>query len=428
MDDKYISRINDYLFYGYAPNDIELEWLNLIEVTEAEEKLHYSSSEVAQVLDSCIDDLLPEQVSKCVIPLSGGWDSRVLFGAAMERYDRSRLVAVSFGSPGLLDYDIGQSIAKKFAVPHFAVDLRKITFVWEELLASVLESPWTYVPDGYFNRFALSQVVESDQDIILTGFMGDPLTGGHPSKATNRVESIKEFISSQRRERSILLSESEYDPRYALPELPEGSAISDYDLLDFGIRQSSCIASIVTPQSRWQNWGGDMGYTKRNKAKVFAPFVHPKWASYWMRVPKRLKYRQRLYREMLAFKFPELANMPSEYSLGTSSAVSYFLMKNSVRVRNLLGAMFPKSKLAYRGNLNYIDYAEAFRSREDYIHVLDKAIKYLSEFEIVPWLQLEKLKADHLNRAGNYENALLVLIGLALNLEAEQLSKQTEMI
>ena len=144
MDDKYISRINDYLFYGYAPNDIELEWLNLIEVTEAEEKLHYSSSEVAQVLDSCIDDLLPEQVSKCVIPLSGGWDSRVLFGAAMERYDRSRLVAVSFGSPGLLDYDIGQSIAKKFAVPHFAVDLRKITFVWEELLASVLESPWTY--------------------------------------------------------------------------------------------------------------------------------------------------------------------------------------------------------------------------------------------------------------------------------------------
>ena len=154
-------------------------------------------------------------------------------------------------------------------------------------------------------------------------------------------------------------------------------------------------------------------------AKVLAPFVHPKWAAYWLAVPNELKMGQKLYLEVMMQKFPELAAMPSKYSLGTETKISFMVERVKAKVMNLAGRVIPQLGVRYSKSLNYVDFARAFRKRDDYRNILEKAITYLKENQVTPWLDLDKIKDQHMEYKANHENALLILIGLALNFEAE---------
>jgi hypothetical protein len=283
----------------------------------------------------------------------------------------------------------------------------------------VQESPWTYALDGYFNRLAVSKVARLDTDIVLSGFMGDPLTGGHLSHTSSSDEAVEEFVLKQRRDKSTRLFGPDYNPRSALCHSPEKSFIPYSELLDFGVRQSSCIAPIVTPRKQWQEWGGDMGRMPFTGAKVIAPFVHPKWAAFWLNVPKELKREQKLYLDMMHYKFPTLAAMPSKYSLGTTSRISYITARVRRKMQSWFDRAFPKLGVRYDAGLNYLDYAKAFRERDDYQLVLEQGLNFLKENDVVPWLDLDTLKKQHMCYEDNHENAFLVLIGLALNLRAK---------
>jgi hypothetical protein len=340
----------------------------------------------------------------------------------MERFERSRIKTVSFGVPGQLDFDIGGQIASKFGLEHHAVDLSKVELSWENLLRSVKKSPWTYVPDGYFNNLAISQVARSPKDVVLSGFMGESLTGGHLSFALTEQEAVTGFLKTQRREKGIWLASPDYKPEVKLGSATVQKGMSYSELLDFSVRQTHCIAPIVTPQSPWRGWGGDMGCMASTGARMLAPFAHPEWAVYWLGVPRKLKRGQKLYLEMMHLKFSVLGAMPSKYSLGTASRLGYFSARVWRRLQVQLERVFPKLRLSSKAGLNYLDYAQAFRQREDYKSVLDKAISYLQDKNVTPWLNLDEIRDEHMRFEENHENAFLVLIGLALNLECENYS------
>lgn len=413
--------LNSYLFAGYLLSTSEFSWLeSCLEYQTC--NAEYTPSFLAGLLDAVFDDFFNSVGCGgfCVVPLSGGWDSRIILGAILERFESSRIKTVSFGVPGQLDFDIGAQIAIAFGLEHHAVDLSAVELTWKNLLTSAKESPWTYVPDGYFNRLAISQVARSDKDVVLSGFMGDPLTGGHLSSATTQEEAIEEFVAKQRREKSLYLASTDYDPRSALPKLPERRPIPYSELLDFGIRQANCVAPIVTPQKHWSGWGAHMGQMPSTGATVLAPFVHPQWAAYWLQAPKGVKVAQKLYLEMMQHKFPKLAAIPSKYSLGSSTRLGHYAVRVRRRVQGCLDRALPRLGLRYRAGLNYLDYAAAFRKRDDYRAVLDQAVGYLKTNQTTPWLDLDRMKRHHMTYKVNHENAFLILIGLALNLEKEE--------
>jgi hypothetical protein len=123
--------------------------------------------------------------------------------------------------------------------------------------------------------------------------------------------------------------------------------------------------------------------------------------------------------EMMRQKFPQLAALPSKYSLGCQTgSFGQTLAKGRRKVLVNFDKYFPRSKLRYTAHLNYLDYGHAFRKRDDYRAVLNRAIRYLQKHDVVPWLNLENLRRDHDQCKANYSDAFLVLIGLALNLEA----------
>lgn len=415
------DKIKKYLYFGYAPEGNDLSWVYQSPITGLSNHL-YTQSEVSGLFDRVMDSLFATHPVNhyCIVPLSGGWDSRILLGAALDRLSMRQIKTLSFGTPGQLDFDVGCKIAKKIGLEHHAVDLSRIEWNWNDLVQSAKVSPWTYVPDSFFNRCSVSMVAESSNDLVLSGFMGDPLTGGHFSRTKASRGAIAEFVSKQRRVTTLWLPPQNYKPKNVVPLIPDNPPISYSELVDIGIRQSSCIAPIVTPQKKWKKWGADMGRVSPSNSTLLAPFADPVWASYWLGVPKKLKSGQRLYLDMMKHKYPKLAAMPSKYTRGLapSNKIGCFFLRSQSVVRRCIHRSYPRSFLRSKAIDNYLDYQMMFLNREDCIAVILRAINVLKCREATPWLDLDVIWQQHYTARCDHSQALLVLLGLAVNLEA----------
>lgn len=410
-----MSDVSEYLYFGYVqprwnfdfsyPNDVNLHSYYV-----------YEPQSVGYLLDEILEDLLPPRVDSIIVPISGGWDSRVLLSWAVERFGRSRVIGVSFGSRGLLDFDLGAGIANLLGVEHVGFDLSAHQVSWPGLLSSVVDAPWTYVPDAYYNRVALARFLDWENSVVFSGFMGDPLTGGHFSSPETLDKARRNFITSERREKRLNLSAPGFDPMDSLPLIAAPPTMKHGEALDIGLRQSSCIAPIVTPACGWRRWGGQMGELSVGGPIVLAPFADARWAHYWVNAPDSAKRNQSLYRAMIVERFKSTAEFPSKWSHGSRSALGRASRKGFSKLRRLAHQWAPLRFNRPVETLNYMDFAAAFRHREDYREILETAFFFLADRNVVPWLDLEKIKGEHLSFRTNREDALLVLVGLAANL------------
>lgn len=183
--------VNTYLLFAYLPPKEIPSWLDDC-ITPENKGLTYTPEEAASKFDELFDKLLTKNpAKKHIIPLSGGWDSRAILGALLERLDSSQIETVTFGAPGQLDFDLGLQIAKYARVKSNPIDLRTVEFTWDAILDSVIKSSWTYVPDGFFNQLVIKRAEEMSAN-VWSGFLGDPITGSHLS--ANKQE-IKESLN-----------------------------------------------------------------------------------------------------------------------------------------------------------------------------------------------------------------------------------------
>ena len=151
------DQINQYLWCGYLPPDEFPAWLSDCITPETAGK-DYSPKEAADRFDALFDALVELAPSgRHIIPLSGGWDSRAILGALLERIDSDRIRTVTFGMPGQLDYDLGKTVADSVGIEHHAFDLRSINFTWDAIRESVAAYPWTHVLDNFFNSLIRNQ-------------------------------------------------------------------------------------------------------------------------------------------------------------------------------------------------------------------------------------------------------------------------------
>ncbi|MCK2183046.1 asparagine synthase-related protein [Halomonas getboli] len=416
--------VNTYLYYGYLPPASTPASLH--EVQSPEPMPSFSTHEATHLFNRVVDDTLLDHYTKsgrCIVPLSGGWDSRILFGAAMDRFPKDKITTLSFGAPGQLDYKIGKKIAKHYGVAHYAVDLTLHEISWEKLQSSITEAPWTYTPDAYFNNLAINTVAPGQNDIILSGFMGDALTGGHFTNKKGLDAEKDFFVRKQRKVKKRWLPRSTYCPYKSLPDISETSPLPTSEQLDICIRQSSCISSIVTPCKSLQSWSPHIGKLRASSTPVVTPFTHPEWASYWLHAPAQAKKNQNLYLSMLKQLYPELASLPSKCSLGAprNSHLRIRIARSKRNVRRHLGKRLPMLGIKENSGINYLDYDYAFRKRHDYRKVLKKAVKMLSKNNIATWIDHEKLMDNHDTHKEDNAKIFLLIIGLALNLENEGL-------
>jgi len=418
------DKILQYLFLGYAINESTAKYMtqNPLKINE---KIDPDLDQLTLIFESVFDDiksyLKPE--SNVVIPISGGWDSRIILGESLKHFPKKKIKTYSFGVPGQLDFDIGRLISKKLGLNHESVDLTKVPITWVKLLESVSISPWTGVPDSFYNQYALNKIA-SENDIMLSGYIGGPLTGGHQFSENNKATILQEFLEYQKRIKSIYILPTSIEPIELLPNLKAVANI-DYGLqLDLYIRQLNYTKRIVGVKNEWTGWDMDLG--SFFGTKIIAPFAHPVWVEYWASIPKKYKVSQNLYLKMMHHNYPKLAKMPSKYSLGVNpnSSISLNIKRVEYKVKRELYRIGPTLFNKPNAMHNYLDFAEAFRTREDYKEVLQKAFEILKENKLVDWLNFNYLYNSHQKRREDYSDCFVVLIGLALNVinEKEKLS------
>lgn len=413
------QKVYNFLHYGYLPPKKIPGFLRNLEMHEP---IKPTVANTVELFEEVFSGAIEKSVGNgyCIIPVSGGWDSRALLGYALESMPAKQIKTYTFGTKGQLDFDIGKKLAKKAGVEHVAFDLNDIPITWKALKKFVQCSPWTYTFDSFFNKYCYEQM-SGNADFILSGFMGDPLTGGHMYQKNN--ENIRQsFANSQFVTNTKIPLENEYKPSGSLPDIPKGTPFSDHQLFDLGVRQSHCIAPIVSYSKSWNSWDTILGNIPNSNTKIIAPFVHPKWIYYWLNVPDSRKENSNLYMYFLEKKFPELANLPSKefYGARKRDGISAYLRKKKYHGKLLLSQRYPIFFNEPKEMLNYLDFDLAFRNREDYKEILVKSMVFLKKHSLVDWLDLDALKEEHMTYGQDHSKLFLVLIGLALNIEIEK--------
>jgi len=418
------ERILTYLWFGYLPPVDVPDWFS--EVTERlPEQAVYTVTEAIERLDRLVDRLVAINKPPYIVPLSGGWDSRLILAALRARTDN--IIAVTLGVEGQLDYDIGALVAKASGVKHVSVSLSDTKLKWSDLEQAARQAPWTYLPDSLFLFHAYTKAIKEVEGSasIWSGFLGEALTGGHYHSSDVRddvVFSQERFLKSQ--QRFSLVESSQLSSALLLPVRPVAleKCMSECEFLDLSVRQRGCIAGIVLAHS-WVGWTAhQQEFT--GGVKIVAPFADAEWAAYWLNAPRWHHKGQALYRRMAENRFPELFAIPSKHSWGCkpSQHGKQKLVRLIHGVRNRIHRQFPR--MGIRSGLmdNYLNFQDAFRNREDYIEVMGIALEVLKKNDVAPWLNLDKLWDEHYRGKCDHAQAFQVLLGLAVNLTVNPLT------
>lgn len=421
------SKIRSYLWYGYVPPETFPEWVadrpNNLEVFG-----EYSPDTAYNLLCRIFDDVLATigQHDLVAIPLSSGWDSRLLLGMALHHFQPHQIRTITFGMPGNLDFDIARSIASEMGTDHLELDLNCEPVSWAAMTKTACSYPWTYMPDAWINSLARSRASAGvDRVHIMSGFLGDPLTGGHKLIQGTERSILRRFANGQSRLKDSKLTPLDFDPIHALPEVNASDSMPFSQKLDLGIRQIACISPIVTGACCWNGWSANPENRTQASVQVHAPFADPRWVAYWLKAPSELLRSQKLYLELLASKFGDLYKFRSKNDFSLPRALPFrefgvAAVKAQHRIRRSLDHRFPSLDAKPKKFQNYFDFNAAFRERSDYRQLAEIAIEYLSDLSVVPWIDLDRIYEQHLRKVRNLGDELQLLVGLAANIAAER--------
>jgi hypothetical protein len=407
------TSINAFLYFGYVPTPAGAwpRWLDGLTIRQTAGRLESSwIAEGVDLLGRVFRSELGCRPASHVVPLSGGMDSRAILGGLLANLDARRIQAVTFGSPGTWDFEIGRSVAQAAGVCSETMDLTSSEWSWNTSAlvqtARTLQQP-AWVFDAHVNR-QIPERFGTDR-VYWSGFMGDPLSGSHqPShESPGWGQAVECFLHHNRFCHSVDLTPASFDPGSVLPTapLPGGEGICHDEQLDFAIRQQCLIRHIVLPT----------GFEYRT------PFLNPEWASFLMSLPKPHRQGQHLYKEILKAAYPHLFAMPVKNNFGLpleASPASQGIRILSVRARGLVRRIAPNLAYSISPGLNYIDFARALRRRQDLQTTVRENLADFKRRGIVCGVDPESLWQRHQRGRHSYADALVLLTSLEILLKA----------
>jgi hypothetical protein len=405
--------LENFLFFGFQPYSDWPEhppWFAEVEKTSKRSELSFIESvgHGIKALDRCFDEAFDDQSKLHVVPLSGGLDSRAILGGVVDRVPRHNICTVTFGQPGLFDYEIAPQIAAAAGVSHELLDLREVRLETEALIAFGAS---LRQPVRLFQAFLHHQLrARVDPNaVICSGFFGDRPTGGHlPPDAPKRSwrDALEWFADKNRYCRSIDPTPPGWRPETSLPDAPacEPQILCFEDQLDMLIRQERFIRSVIVHDS--------FAYT--------CPFVASEWIAFFVDQPIAYRKDQRLYREILTRRFPKLFRLPTTSSMGLAAQPGT-VARTAVRLKRRMirdfKRIFPRSKITVPSGAQYLDFNSALRRPGDLREVVGENLSDLSRRGAVDWLNLEDLWDQHQRGIRNLADALTILAAAEIYLK-----------
>lgn len=261
---------------------------------------------------------------KQCLPLSGGLDSRAILALLLECTDAENIHTYTFGQPGAMDYEIGNSLASALGTKHTTFNLRNYTYTLDELLDTSGRM------DHQTTLFTHPPLWELDNKyadhVIWSGFFGGRVSGSYdiPSPSADRDAALKHYIRKNAATNSYTMSPERVERIKMLIETPDirGGDIPLDEAFDFHNRQRKYTA-------------------KSNFYKGFAygkPFVDQQLFNFMLSLPYSLRKDQRFYKTLFLKYFPALFRYKSKTAFGTRidahpNVLRYYYVKNKMKER-----------------------------------------------------------------------------------------------
>lgn len=410
--------VYDFLYFGFIPRffnkyfDIykNLQQKDCGNGNNREKSSEYhikrGIKELNHIFDHAFESI--NSKSKHLILLSGGLDSRAILGGLLERVDSQQIQTVTFGTPGTWDFEIGKRVAEYAGVKNFALDLTDSDWKWDQVglseTAKRMEHP-VQLFDSYVNQ-KVPEIFGEDY-VYWVGFLGG--TSTQPYHGSESWDAAKtSFVKGKKFVRSINITPSLYNPEESLPLQPlcNPETLSFDDQLHF-LRQNILTRNILF----------------RKNYQYVTPFYNIDWIFFFSKLQPKFRINYWLYKEILKTEYPKLFSLSVKNGFGYPLNMPSFLTyarRAILKIQRITYAKFPKLYWGVDPNVNYIDFDEVFRERNDLKELVSKNIHDLIKRDIITWIDIEKIWNLHQARKENYADALLILTALEFHMKLEE--------
>ncbi|MCT1578433.1 asparagine synthase C-terminal domain-containing protein [Oceanobacillus kimchii] len=350
----------------------------------------------AELFINAISNLF-ENDKEHVVPLSGGLDSRAILAGLLEFTEANKISTYTFGTPGTLDFDIGNKIAKVVGTNHIEFPLTEYEYNMDEMLDISKRIDHQTV---LFHHPPVKEVLkEYGGKHIWSGFLGGELTDARHTDYNE--DSIEELFLKQNyyKKDSILLRN--YSNENLIEDLTfkSDNDLTDYEVLDYCNRQLKFISPHVL----------------MNGFQFKVPFLDEEVLNFFWSIDNSFRKKQILYKEILLESFPKLFSYPTKNNAGLSLNASKTQLL-SKKISNRI-----KRKINNNVHVNYLDFNNKIREKKDMKNIVRENIYDLQNRDIISGLNVIEIFDKHINNKANFGEELLLLTSLEIHIKGKTL-------
>lgn len=360
-----------------------------------------------------------ETANRILIPVSGGYDSRILSGL-LSKQEKEKVIALSYGHEDAFDVMYGRKIARKCGFKHYSVPIKTDylkefadDFVW------MLEGTVNCLNAHMLTTFGIME--KENIDSVMTGFFGDILAGSGTwiySVGVLGGTDDEEIFDKQYDVHCDIMNDEDIR-KYVRREIQGKMLHSAKKALWNRYLQSttknryfkSRYFSIHERQRRYTSFNL---YVFDHK-NVLAPFLDQGFVNYVLHIPSTLLIHQNLYSNVIANYLPTLARVPYNETR---------LPIHASRWRRGLQWRWEKwnkhewvqatlGRNSKKRNDNYIRSADAIRNgSKEYVveHIKGSSMIY----DVFNKKEIDHMIENHLSWKSNEQLKILALLTLAL--------------
>ncbi|MBA2320071.1 MAG: hypothetical protein H0V89_02850 [Deltaproteobacteria bacterium] len=335
-----------------------------------------------------------------VVPLSGGLDSRAILGALLEIVPAGRIRTVTWGTPGGLDFELGNRVARAAGTRHLALDFADVRFTEDRLRETAVLSD---ASTDLFQPVVWMTLRDHFGDgPYWTGFTGDGIGGAFWCPDGPRDVAVGAFLACESKPMHWLAPSERDDAR-------------DAALVDPG---SKYVGAMSANEAVWFE-----NHVERYTAHhlflrgfdVRAPFMDDDLVRFFLGIPPLLRKDKALFDEIVVTRFPALFRLPT-------TGYGYRLARRPLRHLGWSAKLLARRGLArvtgaIHPNVTYLDYAAAIRSRPDLRAAVHDAIESLARRDILDPARIRRIWREHAD-GREHRYTLTLLASLEYMLQA----------
>lgn len=331
-----------------------------------------------------------------VVPLSGGIDSRAILATLLKHTSAEKIHTYTYGTPGSLDYEIGNEIAKRCGTNHRSFPLTEYNYNMDELIdASKRVDHQTLL----FLHGPISEIDRSYADCqIWSGTIIDVFFGRHThlKKASNWTDAILNSFDENQFTKSHKLSKHSYNDYIDLVDIDDRYCqyFEREHIIDLMNRQVKFVEPHVLMD------GLNYKILFNNELSDFANCL-----------PIYYRENQNLYFKIFMRAYPELFSIRTKTSFGLSlQAPAYAkFMKRSI------DKIFGRS---VKRNINYLNFSEKIIEDKDLNRIFTDNIYDLRDRKLLHWIDPVSILKSHMKKERDLSDALIPLVSLEIHLKS----------